>query len=41
MAFLFGVIFGVVATVTYNYFFPSNIDKASRELGEEIDKLRK
>ena len=38
---LFGFVMGVAVTVLVNHFFPDKVDKASKELGEEVDKLRK
>lgn len=38
---IIGVAIGIVATVVYNRYFPAKIDKASKELGEEIDKVVK
>jgi ABC-type phosphate transport system auxiliary subunit len=36
-----GIVIGVVVVVVLNHFWPAKIDKASKELAEEInDKLR-
>jgi len=40
LSFLLGLAVGVAAVIVYNIFKPEKVAKATRELSEEVDKLK-